>query len=583
MNSQDRCYYVAVATARSGEGKVERGEKEDRDDASEKHSEDTENTKTFGNEDVESSSKLSHDVWLYRRIASTTERMGRLALSADENIVSIQLSSISEKEGFYVLAETKDARVLLFPISNELFTPLSSNTCDDDEEKEGKKGTPTRTFFDAHFTFGSSDPTAQGRPLTNFVHDRETKRNRGVVLQLSWSNDMTIRKIVLPSATSTLTKVTRMCPAAAAREGGKNEENALSLDALDTLARRKHIGAYSEDMMTSTSVIDLVSGISTISMRGRILAVGCADGSLSLWNGLTPVDILVSTRAHAAPIRAIAVYQESRVISGADDGSVFVHRISPYETTDTDRLISARDGDGVPIVSVKTMPNVALAVVVNADGAVFVYALDTGRCIGSLGKTLVIGRSIVPTCVLLREAIVLASEDGGELRVAEIGDVLGYAFPAIERSLESDNLDGAKRNARAQAYFERSKPSQRSDTTVLLRLDCDGDDDIGGIGMGDAKDGGGNVGPTTLSSTNTLIAAHVRALTNRLDRRIDTASSQLSGKHRQVVSRRSAAASVFSAASTILRSKREISRSQRRMLNSEASATRKIESHDNMG
>ena len=81
-----------------------------------------------------------------------------------------------------------------------------------------------------------------------------------------------------------------------------------------------------KDLICESTLL-LASRISSVSVNtsGTLCAVGCENGTISVWRDMCPVDVFISNRCHGGvEISAVSICCDEYVVTGAKDGSLCV-------------------------------------------------------------------------------------------------------------------------------------------------------------------------------------------------------------------------------------------------------------------
>ena len=126
------------------------------------------------------------------------------------------------------------------------------------------------------------------------------------------------------------------------------------------------------------------------------------SGSVVVWSTHVFLDVFWSEKCHKCEVTAVTVFQETFALSGGSDGSVQIYNIDPNWDPDSSdaelgpaaeyeisgsregRLLSKIEGDGCSVTSAACLPQMHLTIITNEAGRIFVYELDSGRCVGAL-------------------------------------------------------------------------------------------------------------------------------------------------------------------------------------------------------
>jgi hypothetical protein len=380
------------------------------------------------------------------KVYVSSKAVAELKLADNEQAKSITISTGRQREdGFYVMIHLS-SQILVFAIPNLL---VENNN--------------DIMVFDAVLCIDAPAYLETSEALMSFVR----RSVSSVHIFGAWKNDLIVHRYDLPVSTSIFLNHNTTTE----ELDEKQEEKVKSSKKREAKKKKKHLAQDDEkdDAIKSRlacferckdlirkSTFMLASRISCIyvNQSGTLAAAGCENGSVSVWRDMCSVDVFISNRCHSVEISAVSICCDEYVITGANDGSICVHRLSSKS------LMIARDGDGFAITSMTSISKIPLAIVGNKNGAMYVFEVDSGECVGSLVLN---SQDPIDLCLENEDIVFVASRKSGAAALYPVLDLLRNLFPSVGLNVKSE-IDIAKR------YYLQSKPSQRrKKDTVQIR------------------------------------------------------------------------------------------------------------------
>ena len=180
--------------------------------------------------------------------------------------------------------------------------------------------------------------------LFSFVQRRS---NSSIHIFGAWKGDLIAHRYDLPVSTSTLLcssntsaqdedkeekEEEKKKKKSKKKKKAKNDEKKKNEDAEES---RIAILERCKELICESTLL-LASRISSLSVNtsGTLCAVGCENGTISVWRDMCPVDVFISNRCHGGvEISAVSICCDEYVVTGAKDGSICVSSSVLYRIT----------------------------------------------------------------------------------------------------------------------------------------------------------------------------------------------------------------------------------------------------------